>query len=184
MTLYASQSLHPVLKLIKQNNNSKTRCSELGKKHGCVGSSHHFQGDPCQQRISLIPLAIFALHIYSESNFCRSCVSTGLLPHVSIPRVISLQSSKIVRAYWIALRELPSDSIISCPPCWTVIFLSVVKEFWVYSVPSCFMKEDTACGGWGWGFAKEHKTKGSFTHKSACTSRAFLRWCPMVFLLS
>lgn len=93
---------------------------------------------------------LFLLYTLIQSLTFRSCVSIGLLPYVSIPGVLSFQSSKIVQEYWISLRELPSDSIIPCPPCWTVIFLSVVKEFWVYSVRSpCFMKEDTALGGGG-----------------------------------
>lgn len=46
---------------------------------------------PSQKRMSLIPLDVFALHIYSEPNFCMDCVYTGLLPHISIPEEILFQ---------------------------------------------------------------------------------------------
>lgn len=46
---------------------------------------------------------MFFLYIYSEPNFDRSCVSAGLLPHVSIPEVILFQHQKLpgnIRSLW------------------------------------------------------------------------------------
>lgn len=145
MTLNANQSLHPVLKQIK------TATAKQGvlswRKNMAVSDAHIVARVTPVNKGSVRFHWLFLLYTFIQSLTSRSCVASGLLTHISIPGALSFQSSKIVQEYWVVWRELPSDSNIPCPPCWTVIVLSVVNEFWVYSVRSpCFIKEDSALG--------------------------------------
>lgn len=145
MTLHASLSLHPVLRRIKQQPNEVFCVGGKKQTNMAVLDPHPVN------KGSVWFHWLFLLYTFIQSLTFRSCVSTDLLPHVSVPGIFSFQSSKIVQEYWVALRELPSESVIPCPPCWTVTFSSVIKEFWVYSVhSSCFMKEDMHAWGEGW----------------------------------